>query len=153
MCFVFLATMAANEDLSKFLVWFIEDISNELKRSMQDMDQGFTNYLANLSSANSTDEVSWVLGVFEDGPSKSRGLIKSIKEYVLLAGGVAKQTKMLAYQTSQGAVIDYTDYITENNDSTQEQLKSELSVMFVKVCDPHHALSLFCKAKESKSAT
>ena len=50
-------------------------------------------------------------------------------------------------------VILYQCYITENPDSTWEQLKSELSVRFTEQCNPHHALSLLHKARQSKSET
>ena len=86
--------------------------------------------------------------VFEDNPSQFRDLI------VLLAGGEANQTKKLAYQTSWGAVSNCIQCdITENPDSIWEMLKPELSARFVEVCDPHHALSLLHKARESKSET
>ena len=58
---------------------------------------------------------------------------------------------MLAYQTSWGTVGDIQNHITENPDYTLEQLKSELSVWYAEVCDPHHALSLLHKSRQSKS--
>ena len=51
-------------------------------------------------------EVSQVGGVFEGGPSKFRDWIRSIEEYVILAGRDSHQTKKLAYHTGQGAVSD-----------------------------------------------
>ena len=66
----------------------------------------------------------------------------------------ANQTKRLAYQTCWGAFSNYIQhYITENPDSAWEQLKSGLSLKFVEICDPHHALSLLHKARQSKSET
>ena len=44
-------------------------------------------------------------------------------------------------------------YITRSTDNTWEQLKSELSVRFIKVFDPHHSLSLLHKTRWSKSDT
>ena len=60
----------------------------------------------------------------------------------------------MASQTSQGAVSDCIQcYIMKNPDIILEQLKSELSLTFVEVCDPHHAMSLLCKTREIKNKT
>ena len=73
--------------------------------------------------------------VFEGNPSKFRDWIKSIEKHVLLADGDANQSKELAYETSEGAVSDYIQhYITEYPNSTQEQLKLEISGRFAEVC-------------------
>ena len=42
--------MATNEDSVRILVGLAGKIFNELKRSMQDVGQGFTKHLANLST-------------------------------------------------------------------------------------------------------
>ena len=63
------------------------EISNELKRSMQDVGQGFTKHLANLLTVISTQGLSQVIGVFEGNSSTFRDWIKSTEKYALLASG------------------------------------------------------------------
>ena len=75
-------------------------------------------------------------------------------KYALLVGGDDNQIKNLAYQTSWDVYSYYIQcYITENPDSTWEELKSELSVRFAEVCDPHHNLPLLHNTRQNKSET
>ena len=79
-CFLCLVIMAANEDFGSILVGLVGDISNELKRSMQDVGQYFTKHLANLSTIMSTQGVSQVVGIFEGDLPKFRDWIKSTEK-------------------------------------------------------------------------
>ena len=74
-----------------------------------------------------------------------------LKSTYFLAGVDDDQTKMLAYQTSRGAVSDYIQrYMTEYPNSSWEDLKSELNIRFAEVNDSHHAFTMLCKARQTK---
>ena len=95
----------------------------------------------------SVQGVSQVVVSFDGEPTKFRDWIKSIENYMLLAGG-NNQSKKLAYQTSRGAVSDYIQrYMAEYSEKSWEQLKSELNVRFTEVNDPHHAFFILHKAQ------
>ena len=71
-----------------------------------------------------------------------------------LAGGDGDQTKKLVYQSSKGAVSDYTlSYMTEHPNSSWEDLRSEVNIRFAEVNDSHHTFTMFCKARQRKSET
>ena len=143
-----------DEEFGRFLVSLAGEVSNQVKTGIKDASQGFSDQLTKLSTVMSTQGVSQVVGVFEGEPDKFRDWIKSIEKYILLAGGDENQSKRLAYQTSRGAVSDYIHrYMTENPGSTWEELKSELSVRFAEVSDPHHAFTMLRKARQLKHET
>ena len=141
-------------NLADFLVSLAGEVSNQVKIGIKDASQGFSDQLTKLSTVISTQGVSQVVSVFEGEPNQFRDWIKSIEKYILLAGGDENQSKRLAYQTSRGAVSDYIHrYMTENPGSTWEELKSELSVRFAEVSDPHHAFTMLRKARQLKHET
>ena len=90
-----------------FLVGLAGEISSEVKRSMQDVGQGFTKHLANLSIVISNEGISQVIEVVEGNPSKFRNWIKSIEKYLQVADVEANQTKKLVYQRRMLLVIIY----------------------------------------------
>ena len=100
--------MAAIEDFGSFWVRLAGEISSEIKRSMQDVGQGFTKYLANLSTVMSIEGVSQVVGVFEGDPSKFRGWITSIEKYVLHVGTQIILKSWLMKQVGMLLVIIYS---------------------------------------------
>ena len=67
--------MAANEDFCRFLVGLAGEISNDLKRSMQYVGQGFSKHLANLLTVISGQGMLEVGGIFKTIlPSLGTGL-------------------------------------------------------------------------------
>ena len=61
-----------NQDFERFVMGLASDISKEIKRSMQDVGQGFTKHLPNLSTVITIQVVSQVVGVFAGDSSKFR---------------------------------------------------------------------------------
>ena len=100
--------MAQWEELGRLLVGLTAEITNNIKRGLQNVGPSFINQLAGLSTVISAQGVSQVVGSFDGEPTKFRDWIKSIEKYVLLAGGDDNQLKRLAYQTSRGASSDYS---------------------------------------------
>ena len=146
--------MAINEDVGRFLVDLAGEISSKFSQGIQNASQRFSAQLTNLSTAVSAQGVSQVVGLFDGDSSKYQDWIKSLEKYTLLSGGNGAKTKLLAYQTSRGAVSDYIHhYMTEHPDNTWEQLKGELNVHFAEVNDQHHAFTMLCKAQQHKAET
>ena len=86
-CFFPLNKIAEGKELGRFLVGFTGEITNNVTRGLQNVDQTFPNQLADLLTVISAQGVSRVLGYFDWEPNKYRDLIKSIEKYVFLAGG------------------------------------------------------------------
>ena len=116
--------MTINEDVGRFLVHLVGEISSNFSQGIQNASQGFSAQLTNLSTAISAQGASQVVGLFAGDSSKYRDWIKSLEKYTLLSGGDGPKTKLLAYQMSRGAVSDCIQcYMTEYPSNTWEQLK------------------------------
>ena len=85
---------------------------------------------------------------FEGDSHQFKEWIKSIKKYAYLTRVPVDQVKMIAYQSSKGAVSDFLPRLTEYPDHTWRQVKGELTSEFAEVTDSQHALMLLRKVRQ-----
>lgn len=105
--------------------------------------------LANISQVIAANGISQSISKFDGNPKQFREWVKSIEKYATLAGVPDGRIKLLAYQTSGGAVSGFINrYITANPTNTWEQMKEQLSVRFSDVADAQMALSLLRRVKQ-----
>ena len=135
--------IAETGERGMFLVGLAKQITNNVTRNICDIGELFSNQLSNLSIVINTQGVSQVWGSFDMDLRKFRDWIKCIEKHVLLVGLNEKQTKHPAYQTNYNAISDCIQYfMTENPESTLEQMKSELSARFTEVNDSQYVFMI-----------
>lgn len=99
--------------------------------------------MGNVSTAFVAQGISQVVSNFDGSPRNYRDWVNSIEKYSKLVNLPDNKKKLIAYQTSKGAVSGYIQrYMTANPDQTWGQLKEELALRFSDVTDSHHAMSL-----------
>ena len=105
--------------------------------------------LANVSQALTTQGVATSVFKFDGNSKNYREWIKSIEKYVILAGIPDDRKKMIAYQSSSGAVSGFIQrYMAANPHNTWRHLKEQLAVRFSDVTDRQMALSLLRNVKQ-----
>ena len=78
--------------------------------------------------------------------------MKEIKKIAILTQANNERVKMVAYQSSSGAVSDYIQrYLPANPNQTQQQLKTDLSIRFIRFGDITDACA--CCVKHVRGAT
>ena len=111
--------------------------------------QNLTAELTNVSSALTTQGIAANIPKFDGNPKFYRDWVKAIDKYAILLHVQDDRKKLMAFQSSSGAVSGFIErYMTANPQNTWEQLKRQLSVRFSEVTDPQHALSLLRKIRQ-----
>ena len=111
--------------------------------------QNLTAELTNVSSALTTQGIAANIPKFDGNPKFYRDWVKAIDKYAILLHFQDDRKKLMAFQSSSGAVSGFIErYMTANPQNTWEQLKRQLSVRFSEVTDPQHALSLLRKIRQ-----
>ena len=110
-----------------------------------------TQELTNVSKALTAQGISNTVLRFDGYPKNCREWIKSIEKYAVLVNISEARKKLIAYQSSGGAVSGR--YMTANPNNTWAQLKEQLAVRFSDVTDAQMALSLLRRVKQKQSET
>ena len=110
--------------------------------------------VADISQALAAQGISSTISKFDGNPKHFWEWIKSIEKYAMLVGVPDGRKKLIAFQTSGGAVSGFIQrYIQANPNNTFEQMKTQLSVRFSDVTDAQMALSLLRQTRQSKVET
>ena len=121
---------------------------------LQDVAQVFTNLtleLSNVSNALTAQGISSAVFKFDGNPKNYREWIKSIEKYATLINVPEARKKLIAYQSSGGAVSGFIHrYMQANPANTWGQLKEQLAVRFSDVTDPQMALSMLRLVKQKQ---
>ena len=110
--------------------------------------------LANVSNALPAQGISSIVSRFDGNAKNFREWIKFIEKYSMLKGVDDVRRKLIAYQTSGGAVFGFIErYMNQNPNHNWGQMKQQLAVRFSDVTDCQMALSLLrqCKQKVGES--
>ena len=93
--------------------------------------------------------IAKIIKPFEGDSHQFKEWIKGIEKYAYLTRVPNDQVKMIAYQSSKGAVSDFLQrYLTEHLGHTWRQVKEELTSKFAEVTDSQHALMLLRKVRQ-----
>ena len=109
--------------------------------------EGVFQYLAremtNVSSALNAQGVSQIVQCFDGNPKNLHDWVKQIEKYCKLTGLPEARKRLIAYQSSKGAVSGFINrYMEAFPQSTWAELKTELAIKFSDVTDSRYALSL-----------
>lgn len=119
----------------------------------QDIGAVFNNLatqMANVSSAVGAQGIAQVIIPFEGDNKQFKSWMKSIEKYAYLTGLGPDKIKMVAYQSSRGAVSDFIHrYLNDYPNNSWDQLKRELTSRFAEITDPQHAFMLLRGVKQS----
>ncbi|CAG2218423.1 unnamed protein product [Mytilus edulis] len=118
--------------------------------------QALSAQVEHLSNTVGTQSVSQVIPSFGGNPKEFQEWIKAVEKYAVLthAIGNADRVKLIAYQSSKGAVSDYIKrYLTANDQATWDECKTQLTARFSEVTDPQHAFSLLRQVKQKSNET
>ena len=119
----------------------------------QDIGAVFNNLatqMANVSSAVGAQAIAQTITPFDGDNKQFKTWMKAIEKYAYLTGLGHDKVKMVAYQSSRGAVSDFIHrYLNEYPNNTWDQLKSELTSRFAEITDPQHAFMLMRKVKQN----
>lgn len=110
--------------------------------------------LSNVSQTLTTQGILNLVPTFHGNTKHFREWIKSIEKYATLVNITDERKKLIAYQSSTGAVSGFIHrYMLANRHQTWEHLKQQLAVRFSDVTDSQMALSLLrnCKQKSGES--
>ena len=92
---------------------------------------------------------SHIVHPFEGDSKIFKDWVRSIEKYASLTGLTDDRVKMVAYQSSRGAVSDFIQrYLHEYVVNNWGQLKTELTSRFAEISDPQHAFVLLQKIKQ-----
>lgn len=110
--------------------------------------------LTNVSHTLTAQGISHIVQTFHGNPKHFREWIKSIEKYSTLVNIPDDRKKLVAYQSSTGAVSGFIHrYMIANPNQTWQHLRQQLAVRFSDVTDAQMALSLLrsCKQKAGES--
>ena len=86
---------------------------------------------------------------FDGNPKNYKEWIKSVEKYATLINVPEARKKLIAYQSSGGAVSGFIHrYMQANPVNTRGQLKEQLAVRVSDVTDPQMALSMLRSVKQ-----
>ena len=109
------------------------------------------NTLSKLKNAMETQGAVSSITPFEGTPSKYNEWIKSIEKYAILASIDPENVKLIAYQTSKGAVSDYIKRRLTSQahaNETWERLKTNLATRFAEITDPQYAYTMLRNVRQ-----
>ena len=105
--------------------------------------------LANVTQALTAQGISSIVNKFDGNPKKFREWIKSIEKYAVLVNADEDRKKLIAYQSSGGAVSGFIQrYMQANVAHKWAQMKAQLAVRFSDVTDNQMALSLLRQVRQ-----
>ena len=105
--------------------------------------------LSGLSTVVGAQGFSHIVHPFEGDSKIFKDWVRSIEKYASLTGLTDDRVKMVAYQSSRGAVSDFIKrYLHDNVGNNWGQLKAELTLRFAEISDPQHAFVLLRKIKQ-----
>ena len=105
--------------------------------------------LSGLSTVVGAQGFSHIVHPFEGDSKIFKDWVRSIEKYASLTGLTDERVKMVAYQSSRGAVSDFIKrYLRDNVGNNWGQLKTELTLRFAEISDPQHAFVLLRKIKQ-----
>ena len=105
--------------------------------------------LANVTQALTAQGISSIVNKFDGNPKNFREWIKSIEKYAVLVNADEDRKKIIAYQSSGGAVSGFIQrYMQANVAHTWAQMKAQLAVRFSDVTDNQMALSLLRQVRQ-----
>lgn len=105
--------------------------------------------LANVTQALTAQGISSIVSRFDGNPKNFREWIKSIEKYAVLVDADEDRKKLIAYQSSGGAVSGFIQgYMQANVAHTWAQMKVQLAVRFSDVTDNQMALSLLRQVRQ-----
>ena len=110
--------------------------------------------LTSVSQALTAQGISSTVLKFDGNPKNFREWVKSIEKYATLVNIPDDRKKLIAYQSSTGAVSGFIHrYMQANQHQPWAHLKQQLAVRFSDVMDAQMALSLLrnCKQKPGES--
>ncbi|MCG7878548.1 MAG: zinc finger domain-containing protein [Candidatus Thiodiazotropha taylori] len=110
--------------------------------------------LSNVSQTLTTQGISHTVSKFDGNPKHFREWVKSIEKYATLVNLPDDRKKLVAYQSSTGAVSGFIHrYMQANQNQPWAHLKQQLAVRFSDVMDAQMALSLLrnCKQKPGEN--
>lgn len=117
-----------------------------------DMAQVFHNLtleLNSVSNALTAQGISNTVIKFDGNPKNYREWIRSIEKYATLVNVPDPRKKLIAYQSSSGAVSGFIHrYMQANPHNTWAQLKQQLAVRFSDVTDSQTALSMLRSVRQ-----
>ena len=107
-----------------------------------------------LTSTISTQGVAQVINPYGGDPKSFREWLKCVEKYAMLIHADVEKLKLIAYQSSKGAVSDYLKrYLNDNPRATWAQCKTQLTFRFAEVTDPQHAFSLLRHVRQKQGET
>ena len=113
-----------------------------------------TQELTNVSQALTAQGISNIVLKFDGNPKNYMEWIKSIEKYAILVNLPEARKKLIANQSSGGAVSGFIQrYMAANPNNTWEQLKEQLAVRFSDVTDAQMALSLLRRVRQQQDET
>lgn len=105
--------------------------------------------MANVSSALNAQGISQIVQCFDGNPKNFRDWVKQIEKYCRLTGLPEARKRLVAYQSSKGAVSGYINrYMEAFPQGTWADLKKELAKRFSDVTDSQYALSLLRSVRQ-----
>ena len=117
-----------------------------------DILKSLNEQLARVSSSLASQGVKNIVQVYDGKPSSFREWTRSIEKYQQLSNLELGVCKMLAYQTSTGAVSGFISrHLEQNPGCTWASLKCELEKRFSDVTDTSLALSMLRQIKQKYS--
>ena len=112
-------------------------------RDVATLSQHIAAQLAGLSTVVGAQRISQIVHPFEGDSKIFKDWVNSIEKYASLTGLTDDRVKIVAYQSSQGAVSDFIQrYLYDNVGINWGQLKTELTSRFAEISDPQHAFVL-----------
>lgn len=108
--------------------------------------------LSGLTTTVGAQGVAKVIKPFDGNSKEFKEWVKSIEKYSMLVGLTQESIKLVAYQSSRGAVSDFMKrFMDANPRHTWRDIKIELQARFAEVIDPQHALLLLRKVRQRSS--
>ena len=105
--------------------------------------------LFGLSTVVGAQGFSHIVHPFEGDSKIIKDWVRSIEKYASLTGLTDDRVKMVAYQSSRGAVSDFIKrYLHDNEGNNWGQLKTELTLRFAEISDSQHTFVFLRKIKQ-----
>ena len=121
---------------------------------IREIFDGLRQELENVSQTLTTQSVNQAVPNFDGTPSKFKEWIKAIDKYSILASLNNDKKKLVAYQTSTGAVSGFIErYIAVNQNCTLAELRAELAQRFAEIHDSRMAFSMLKFVRQGNQET
>ncbi len=122
----------------------------EMGEFIAGITQQISGHLEALSGTLGAQGVAQVVDTFKGDPTKYKTWIKSIEKYGTLTNAPRDRLKLIAYQSSSGAVSDFLSrYMADHDRATWDELKRELAGRFAEITDAQHAFMILQTVKQT----